>query len=51
MALSFVKLASIGPHCSTQTALRGLLGLPGLLCFALIGLVGMRWARSVAEVA
>ena len=51
LALSFVKLASFGPHCSTQTALRGLLGLPGLLCFALIGLFGMRWARSVVEVA
>ena len=51
LALSFVKLASFGPHCSTQTALRGLLGLPGLLCFALIGLFVMRWARSVVEVA
>ena len=51
LALSFVKLASVGPHCSTQTALRGLLGLPGLLCFALIGLFVMRWARSVVEVA
>ena len=46
-----MKLASVGQHCSTQTALRGLLGLPGLLCFALISLFGMRWARSVVEVA
>ena len=46
-----MKLASVGPHCSTQTALRGLLGLPGLLCFALIGLFVMRWAPSVVELA
>ena len=51
LALSFVKLASFGPHCSAQTALRGLLCLPGSLCFALIGLFGMRWARSAVEVA